>query len=479
MMSRESSARMGVPIRVRVVLTLVLLTAAALVVAGITAAALQAVQVTNSIDDDLLSSAAEFERLAAEGTNPDTGKAFSTPEELLRASMERVVTQGNEGLLGFVDGKLSFRSRDAAVALDSDKQLLEALEPLTTHAESTLTDITTDTTTYRVLVIPVSVAGSAGTTATAAQVVGYDKSAELEGFQRVFRTYIFVAVAAVALIAAFGWLIGGRILGPVRTLADAADRIGDAGSSERIPEQGRDELTQMTRSVNSMLDRLDDSAAAQRALLDDVSHELRTPVTVIRGHLEVMGPEDVEETRAIALDELDRMSRLIDDLLTLAVTDQPDFVRLDPCDVGPLTDDVAEKARALGDREWRVAERTDAQVLGDAQRLTQAWLQLAANAVKFSSAGSIVTLGSRATADAVVLWVADQGVGIAKEEQDRIFDRFERSGQRLEGAGLGLPIVSAIAAAHHGTVTVDSSPGEGATFEISLPRWAAEQEPEQ
>jgi len=453
-----------------VVLTLVLLTAAALIVAGITAASLQAARVTAAVDDDLRASAAEFERLAETGVDPDTGLPFATPDDLLRTSMERVVPQRNEGLLGFVDGTLRFRSSDAPVALEADAELVTALEPLAVRSRSTFADITTDRTTYRVLVIPIEVAGAAGQETTAAQVMAYDAVAELGDFQRVFRTYALVALASVALIAASAWLIGGRILGPVRTLAETAGRIGENATDERIPERGRDELTAMTRAVNGMLDRLDASAKAQRDLLDDVSHELRTPVTVIRGHLEVMDADDLEETRAIALDELDRMSRLIDDLLILAVKDQPDFITPAPVEVGILTDEVFDKARALGDREWRVSTRADGVVEGDAQRLTQAWLQLAANAVKYSAPGSEVTLASAIVDGEAVLTVRDEGVGIPAEEVDRVFERFERgTGTRREGAGLGLSIVAAIAAAHGGSVSVSSEVGVGSTFAIHVP----------
>lgn len=469
-MAREATLARGIPVRVRVVLTLVLLTATALIVAGVTAASLQAKRVTTSIDDDLLASAAEFERLANTGVDPETGLPFATPEDLLRTSMGRVVPQRNEGLLGFVDGTLRFRSSDAVVALETDAELVAALEPLAVLPDSSFADITTDRTTYRVLVVPIEVAGVTGRETTAAQVMGYDAIAELSGFQRVFRTYAWVALASVALVAASAWLIGGRILWPVRTLAQTAGRIGDTASGERIPERGRDELTTMTRAVNAMLDRLDASAKAQRDLLDDVSHELRTPVTVIRGHLEVMGADDVEETRAIALDELDRMSRLIDDLLILAVKDQPDFITRAPVEVGILTDEVFDKARALGDREWRVSSRADAVIDADAQRLTQAWLQLAANAVKYSAPGSEVTLASALVDGEAVLSVHDEGVGIAPEDVDRMFERFERgTGTRREGAGLGLPIVAAIASAHGGSVSVSSEVGVGSTFAIRVP----------
>jgi signal transduction histidine kinase len=469
-MERPERFAPRVPVRLRVVLTLVALSAAALLIAGITAAALQRTQVTRSIDADLNASAAEFEVLAAEGINPETGARFTTAEDLLRVAMARVVPQANEGLVGFVDGSLAFRSSHAELALDADEELIAMLEPLTQLPEATLADISTSTTDYRVAVLPVTVTGTGGTSTTAAQVLAYDTRAELSGFERVFRIYGWVAVASVTIVAALAWLIAGRVLRPVRSLADTAGRVGQDATSERIPVTGRDELTDMQIAVNGMLDRLEASSQAQRALLDDVSHELRTPVTVIRGHLEVMGPEDLEETRAIALDELDRMSRLLDDLLTLAVSEQENFVVLGPVEVGVLLDEVFDKARALGDRDWQLGQRADAVVEADAQRLTQAWLQLASNAHKFSAEGSRITLSARVEGENLILSCADEGRGIPSEDQASIFDRFSRTGStRRDGAGLGLAIVTEIVHAHGGTVSVDSAVGVGSVFSMTIP----------
>ncbi|WP_049785575.1 sensor histidine kinase [Cellulomonas gilvus] len=223
-----------------------------------------------------------------------------------------------------------------------------------------------------------------------------------------------------------------------------------------------------------MLDRLHTSMAAQRRLLDDVGHELRTPLTVIGGHLELMDVEDaadVRATRELALDEVDRMRLLVDDLLVLAVADREGFVRPVPTDVGVLTDDVLDKATGLGRRTWRVDQRADQRCLVDPRRLTQAWLQLASNAVKYSADGSTVTLGSAVADGTLRLWVRDEGVGIAPEHQARIFERFERTEQSAgtEGAGLGLAIVAAIARAHGGGVDVSSTPGVGSTFVLHVP----------
>jgi len=271
-----------------------------------------------------------------------------------------------------------------------------------------------------------------------------------------------------------GWVVAGRLLAPLRLLGATARRISDSDLSDRIPTSGHDDLSELTRTVNAMLDRLETAFDSQRLLLDDAGHELRTPLTILRGHLELLDPDDPADTaatRGLALDEVDRMHRLVDDLVTLAKAERPDFVRLAPVDVGRLTDDVLDKARTLGDRRWSIDERTPASALLDAQRITQALLQLAANAVKFSADGTTIAFGSALRDGRIRLWVRDEGHGVSPEDSARIFERFARgqAGRGVEGSGLGLPIVTAIAEAHGGTIHLDSGPGRGSTFTLDLP----------
>src|SRR5690606_37853016 len=234
-------------------------------------------------------------------------------------------------------------------------------------------------------------------------------------------------------------------------------------------------------------------------------------------------PQDAADTRELALRELDRMHRLADDLVLLAKSEAPDFVRKEPTDLAPLLDNVLDQARQLGRRYWRLTERVEAVVpldqervaqallqlaanavkvseegntvrlgaalrdgavarrvgdggLGvplDQERVTQALLQLAANAVKFSEEGNTVRLGAALRDGDVALWVEDEGIGIPPDQVDRVFDRFAQvtgpHGRPRSGSGLGLSIVAAIAAAHGGRVTVSSQVGRGSRFTLLLP----------
>ena len=222
-----------------------------------------------------------------------------------------------------------------------------------------------------------------------------------------------------------------------------------------------------------MLARLETAFATQQRFVNDAGHELRTPITIVRGHLELLDddPEDREQTLALVMDELDRMSRIVDDLLTLAKREQPDFLQLAPFEVGALVDDVLAKASALGPRNWQLDSFADETIVADRQRVTQALMQLAQNAVEHTEDGDEIGLGAFVAAGETRLWVRDAGPGIAFDEQKRVFDRFYRAGgeRRSDGAGLGLSIVQAIAHAHGGRVELSSVPGTGATFTIVLP----------
>src|SRR5699024_9531476 len=140
-------------------------------------------------------------------------------------------------------------------------------------------------------------------------------------------------------------------------------------------------------------------------------------------------------------------------------------------DVPRLTDEILTKAQQLGQRQWRLDDVAEVSLEADEQRLTQAWLQLASNAVKFSEPDSVIGIGSRydAVRQEVRLWVRDKGVGISAQDQERVFSRFTRLDRCVDGTGLGLSIVSLIAQAHGGRVELESEVGAGSTFTVVVP----------
>ena len=152
----------------------------------------------------------------------------------------------------------------------------------------------------------------------------------LNAVDAVVRLGALVYGSIFLLASALAWIAAGRILRPLRTLTEAAGSISETDWSKRIPVQGNDEIAVLSRTFNSMLDRLEEAFATQRRFLDDAGHELRTPITVIRGNLELMGddPEDRRQTVDVVTDELDRMARIVDELLDLAKAEQADFIQL-------------------------------------------------------------------------------------------------------------------------------------------------------
>jgi signal transduction histidine kinase len=258
---------------------------------------------------------------------------------------------------------------------------------------------------YAYVAVPVIAApGTAGADPAAVGVyaVVIDRGAQRAEVGRSYLLgYLPVGLGAVALIAAAGWLAAGRILRPLRKVVATTKEItfGAAGQPDigrRLEVAGPAETAELAIAMNRMLDTLQSAFGSHRQLLDDVGHELRTPLTVVQGHLELMDhhdPAEVEATRALMLDELTRMRRLTDSLVTLAADDGPGFAKLAPLDLAPWFDELVDKARGLGDRRWLVECRDEAWVLADPQRLTEAMLELATNAVKYSADGSVVAFG--------------------------------------------------------------------------------------
>jgi len=214
----------------------------------------------------------------------------------------------------------------------------------------------------------------------------------------------------------------------------------------------------------------------------DASHELRTPLTIMRGEIELAlrNPKNLEEYRAVlesALEEIMRMTAIIDNLLVLAKADQGRYhADFSEVDLGALVRELYEDSEVLAERkDIRVAlrETADIRIVGDRLRLRQLILNLIDNAIKYTPQGGTVTLALGREDGSARIEVSDTGIGIPADEQGKIFDRFYRvdkaRSRELGGSGLGLSIAKWIAELHRGTITVRSSPHEGSTFTVLLP----------
>jgi two-component system OmpR family sensor kinase len=288
-----------------------------------------------------------------------------------------------------------------------------------------------------------------------------------------------------ALIAA--WLITGRALRPLKTVADIADSIARTHDLKRRlpPGSRRDEIGLLSASFNRMLEQLEAAnqqlaaaLEAQRRFVADASHELRTPLTTIRGNAGLLayGPDVSDDVRAAAaLDiasESERMSRLVEHLLTLAQADAGQHLVLAPMALRPLIESVCRQAQTMhADRSFRSVGLTDATIQADEDAVTQLLWILVDNAVKFTRPGGCIELGLRQQDSTALLTVADDGSGIPSFDLDRIFERFYQASEARtnKGAGLGLSIARWIVEEHHGTVTARNNDGPGATFTVTLP----------
>ncbi|MEH3033275.1 MAG: ATP-binding protein [Aeromicrobium erythreum] len=454
----------GFSVRQRITAAVALLTAAALLVVGTALWVLESRRIDRSIDAGLSQEVGELRKLQAEN-DPDTGRPFATPDRLLEVFLSRNLPDPDETIWAFPSQGPDAYVGEPARALRTSTAFRRLVQDLSdTGGLRTLTIAGRD---YRVAVQPVRQGDT-----RAAFVVTHDVGASRASLVELIGTYALLSALCVLLVAAVSSWVAGRLLRPVTRLKDTALSISEGDLSRRIEVTGRDDLTSLQRTFNDMLDRLEEAFATQRHLLDDAAHELRTPLTVLRGHLEVLDvrdPDDVESTRALVLDEIDRMARLVSDLLLLAKAERPDFVRRAPTDVETLTIGVLERARGLAGRDWVLDGVARVTTGLDEQRITQALLQLADNAVRHTPDGAEIGIGSRQHDGALELWVRDTGTGVPDDLRASIFDRFAQGGTS-DGFGLGLSIVSAIAQAHGGAVRLDGADGSpGATFRLVVP----------
>jgi signal transduction histidine kinase len=419
------------------------------------------------IDAALVQESRELERLAARGIDPETGEPFGDRvRNVLEVFLERNVPARNEAFLTFVGGEPYERSRNVLpYRLDEDQALVERWSSIT---ETDAGDVETPGGTVRYLAMPIIADGEV----KAVFVAAVFQDLEAEEIDPAVRAAALVGVAALLIGSMLAFLLARRIIKPVQAVEATARTISESDLSRRIDVSGDDEIAHLADTFNDLLERLERAFTAQRAFVDDAGHELRTPITIIRGQLELLSEDPEQRRRAIELvtGELDRMNRMVNDLLVLAKAQQPELLELDLVDVGSLTREVAEKGAMLGDRRWRVDVVADGGLVGDRQRLAQALIELMKNAVDHTEADDEIAIGSEISGGLARFWVRDTGGGIPAEMQERIFERFSRVGPRgPEGAGLGLPIVRAIAEAHGGQVRVESEVGRGTTFTFEIP----------
>jgi two-component system OmpR family sensor kinase len=323
---------------------------------------------------------------------------------------------------------------------------------------------------------------------------------EVDGLkERVFLTTIYGGAAVLIMAASLGTDLVRRSLRPLAMIEKTAGAIAGGDLTRRVPdpEEGhpdpKTEVGSLSRSLNTMLTQIEHAFTAQaasetkmRQFVADASHELRTPLTTIRGFAElyrqgaVVSPEDTAALVKRIEDEARRMGMLVEDLLLLVRMEQERPVHALPVELRVLAIEAVQAARVMApDREISLSvdhESGELVVLGDDARLRQVIGNLMGNAIAHTPQGTPIDVRLRREGEEAVLEVADHGPGLDEKQQERVFERFYRADavrtRRADGhvsTGLGLAIVAALVSAHSGTVEVESTPGEGATFRVRLP----------
>ena len=309
----------------------------------------------------------------------------------------------------------------------------------------------------------------------------------------LFRGYLLMCAPLLLLAAASGgfWL-SRKALSPVDAITRTARTINATNLSDRLERLSTgDELQRLSDTLNEMLGRIEHAFIRVTQFTADVSHELRTPISLIRTEAEIAlrrSRDDAEYREALRhiLLEAERTSALVEEFLSLARADSGgETLRIASVDLSTIVRELSEQWREL------MAARNlaftcevtheEITVLGDRNALQRLLTVLLDNAAKYTPAPGTVELRLELRGELATIRVSDSGIGIALEDQPKIFDRFYRAdrarSRNLQGAGIGLAIAHWIVQQHKGSIAVQSSPSRGSTFLVQLPLQAMKVEP--
>ncbi len=424
------------------------------------------IQVDLRVKEDLLEEIEAFEESFREDTEEDIAIIFDR-------FLQYKIPGDKTFLIATINGQFyrsSPISLPQAISRDSPliKNLAQTKKPLS--GKNTITDSQVGDIIYQAE--PVEINGQVRGLLIVANIPQGERIEVLAAILVVIEVLLVAFILALIL----AWRMIGKVLNPICTLTNTAKTISETDLSQRIPVRGQGEMAELAKTFNNMMNRLETAFKTQQQFLNDASHELRTPITIIRGHLELLeynDPQERAETITLVLDELDRMGRFVEELLLLAKAERRDFLILEEVDLRELTVKMYLKMLGLGERQWQLDSQGKGKVIIDRQRIIQAMMNLAHNAIQHTTSTDTIALGSAIEKEHIRFWVRDTGIGIPLQDRERIFQRFARSSNSQnssQGAGLGLSIVSAIAKSHNGRVELSSQLGKGSTFTIVLPK---------
>ena len=476
-------------LRNRLVLGVVILSTLGLLASGVAAQKQLESFLVHQIDDQLYSVASgSLPRLSRAGIvddhewrerrgleRDDDDDAPQTPLDRVPTATSVTLLDATGAVVGGIGGDLNTVSIVDYIAGYSPEKVAEFEgQPFTVKA---------DEENFRVLALPLP--SNLGSVAIGQSLNDVDRT-----LNRLQWLFLLIGLVVVGLIAVASRTMIKVSLKPLSNIEDTAEQIAAGDLSARLPDaKPTTEVGRLTTALNTMLTRIEESFAIRKASEDklrrfvaDASHELRTPLTAIRGFAElhrqgaVAGEEDTKQLLGRIEGESLRMGSLVEDLLLLARLDQAREMEHLPVDIAKTTRDAVASAQVAGpDHPITVVGDVDElYTLGDHHRIHQVIANLLANARTHTPTETPITVSISHDDDGVRIAVADQGPGLSKEDQARIFDRCYRADSSRvridgEGSGLGLSIVDAVMKAHGGEVTVASELGKGATFTLFFP----------
>ncbi len=419
------------------------------------------------IDEHLSREALELSLLAEKAIDPRSGDSITDPRALLELYITRTIPDPNETMFVVADGLAFARTTDTPpVRLDLDADFMNLVNGAN---DVVFGDWETSAGNARYVIVPVLADNSSG-----ALVAIIFSDADSAPIRELVIRFALIALFALLGMLAVGYLVAGRIFAPIKSLTEFAKQLGEDKLGERIPVgDKRDELDSLALEFNRMLDRLEDAFRSQRQFVDVAGHELRTPLTIIRGHFDLMKADPAEAKTAIPIiqDELERMARLVGDLQALTKSGSPEFVKAGEVDLGAFSEELRSKISSMTKRkvEFHPASGTCRM---DSQRISQATLQLVENALRYIPKSAKIRVAIQSGVSELEIIVEDSGPGVEPELQEKIFEPFVRGKgkQNIDGSGIGLSLVRAIAQAHGGTAEVNDSSLGGAMFVIRIPR---------
>ena len=477
-------------LRSRLILGVVILTAIGFFSASLVTQSLLKSYLTKEVDNQLkVITNGTFERIQQsgiahevnEGRHSDDGgrpiaKGLSTPLTRIPTSASLTLLDAQGTVIGGIGGDLN------AAPISN---YLTGLLPteVASHGEKPFT-IDAPGADFRV--IARALPNNTGTVVAAQSLRDLDRTTSRLGY-----LFALIGLALLVLIALAARTVIKVSLRPLEDAERTAEEIAAGNLSARMPEANpTTEVGRLVSSLNAMLARIEEAFSVRtesenklRRFVADASHELRTPITAIRGFSElhrqgaVTGEKETAELIGRIENESKRMGSLVEDLLLLARLDQAREMESKPVDINKIVEDAVISARAAGPNHPVTLNSSDEEIftLGDEVRIHQVVANLLANARAHTPTGTPITVSVKSTDAGIEVAVADKGPGLSAEDQKRIFERFYRADSSRvrtgpDGSGLGLSIVDAVMRAHGGSVSVQSTPGEGATFTLLFPR---------